>query len=83
MNPTPSTQPTVGVVGAGRMGMPIIGHLAKKGFPTLACDLDAGKRGRVVEHGARWAESPAEVAAAADRDPRLRRLRRRGSRAPG
>ena len=32
------TQPAVGVIGAGRMGTPIIGHLVKKGFTTLASD---------------------------------------------
>ena len=33
---------TVGVIGAGRMGMPIIGHLARKGFSTLVYDIDSG-----------------------------------------
>ena len=31
----PSAIPTVGVIGAGRMGLPIIGHLASKGFRVL------------------------------------------------
>ena len=39
---------TVGVIGAGRMGAPIIGHLARKGFTVLAYDVDAGKRDTVV-----------------------------------
>jgi len=55
---------TVGVIGAGRMGAPIIGHLAKKGFTTLACDLDAGKQALVTGQGARWAANPADLAAA-------------------
>jgi len=37
---------TVGVVGAGRMGTPIIGHLVRKGFATRACDLDATRGAR-------------------------------------
>ena len=45
---------TVGVVGAGRMGLPIIGHLAKAGFKTLACDVDAKKRSEVEKRGAIW-----------------------------
>ena len=44
--------PTVGVVGAGRMGLPLIGHLARKGFRTFATDLDASKRAKVEERGA-------------------------------
>jgi 3-hydroxyisobutyrate dehydrogenase-like beta-hydroxyacid dehydrogenase len=46
---------TVGVIGAGRMGLPIIGHLARKGFRTLATDLDPAKRPAVEERGAAWA----------------------------
>ncbi|HTF13349.1 MAG TPA: NAD(P)-binding domain-containing protein, partial [Burkholderiales bacterium] len=30
---------TVGVIGAGRMGTPIIGHLVRKGFATQVCDV--------------------------------------------
>ena len=33
---------TVGVIGAGRMGQPIIGHMARKGFTVLAHDVDGG-----------------------------------------
>ena len=44
----------VGVVGAGRMGLPIIGHLALAGFRTLAADLDTRKRAEVEKRGATW-----------------------------
>jgi 3-hydroxyisobutyrate dehydrogenase len=44
----------VGVVGAGRMGLPIIGHLARAGFRTLASDIDATKRPEVEKRGATW-----------------------------
>lgn len=44
----------VGVVGAGRMGLPIIGHLARAGFRTLASDIDAKKRAEVEKRGAIW-----------------------------
>lgn len=44
----------VGVVGAGRMGLPIIGHLARKGFRTLATDVNAVKEAEVTKRGAEW-----------------------------
>lgn len=72
LSPQPSPQrseggsPTVGVVGAGRMGAPIIGHLVKKGFATRACDLNPAKEVLVTGHGALWLASPAALAAACD-----------------
>jgi 3-hydroxyisobutyrate dehydrogenase-like beta-hydroxyacid dehydrogenase len=56
---------TVGVIGAGRMGLPIIGHLAKKGFRTLATDVDAAKRAPVEEKRAGWSPSLEGLAAQA------------------
>lgn len=52
----------VGVVGAGRMGMPIIGHLVRKGFTTSACDIDATREKAVVEAGAQWEPDAAALA---------------------
>src|SRR5467141_2540966 len=57
---------TVGVVGAGRMGTPIIGHLVRKGFATQACDLSAARAGAVKKLGAQWAASPESLAAGSD-----------------
>ena len=57
---------TVGVIGAGRMGAPIIGHLVRKGFATQACDLSPDKQALVIGHGALWASGPADLAAACD-----------------
>jgi len=57
---------TVGVVGAGRMGTPIIGHLVHKGFATRACDLNAARAGAVKKLGAQWAASPESLAAGSD-----------------
>lgn len=57
---------TVGVIGAGRMGLPIIGHLARKGFRTLACDLDSSKKKSAEERGATWAAGAAALAREAD-----------------
>ena len=56
----------VGVVGAGRMGQPIIGHLARKGFAVSVHDIDSGKRKSVEERGARWLAEPAALAREAD-----------------
>ena len=61
-----ATVTTVGLIGAGRMGTPILGHLVKKGFTTLASDLDPAREARVVERGARWVASNAALAAQSD-----------------
>ena len=45
----------VGVIGAGRMGQPIIGHLARKGFSVLVHDVDPSKKAAVEARGAKWA----------------------------
>jgi 3-hydroxyisobutyrate dehydrogenase-like beta-hydroxyacid dehydrogenase len=57
---------TVGVIGAGRMGQPIVGHLARKGFAVLVHDIDAAKRAAVESRGGKWAAGLAALAAAAD-----------------
>ena len=57
---------TVGVVGAGRMGLPIIGHLAKKSFKVFATDLDAAKRREVEKRSARWAPDAKALARESD-----------------
>ncbi len=44
----------VGMIGAGRMGQPMIGHLARKGFDVLVFDIDATKRAPVEKLGGRW-----------------------------
>jgi 3-hydroxyisobutyrate dehydrogenase len=56
----------VGVIGAGRMGLPLIGHLVRKGFPTSATDLDPARKGQVEQRGATWAPGAAELAAGCD-----------------
>jgi len=56
----------VGVVGAGRMGLPIIGHLARKGFRTFATDLDPKKQSEVEKRGAAWSPGAENLAAQCD-----------------
>ena len=60
------TTTTVGLIGAGRMGLPILGHLVKKGFATLASDMNPAREALVTERGARWTTSNTELAAQCD-----------------
>jgi 3-hydroxyisobutyrate dehydrogenase-like beta-hydroxyacid dehydrogenase len=46
------------------MGLPIIGHLARKGFSTAVFDIEGAKRAVVEERGAKWADDIASLAAA-------------------
>ena len=57
---------TVGIIGAGRMGQPIIGHLARKGFRALVHDIDPGKKAAVEARGGSWSADSAALARAAD-----------------
>lgn len=44
----------VAFIGAGRMGMPMIGHVVKRGFEVAVHDIDPAKRAGVEGRGARW-----------------------------
>ena len=57
---------TVGVVGAGRMGTPIVGHLVRRGFTTRVFDVNAARAGAVRGLGAKWAASPESLSAECD-----------------
>lgn len=57
---------TVGVIGAGRMGLPIIGHLARKGFRTLATDTNPERKGAVEAKHAVWTDDAATLAKQSD-----------------
>jgi len=52
----------VGMVGAGRMGQPMLGHLVRRGYEVTAYDVDPGKRAAVEAKGARWAAEAATLA---------------------
>jgi 3-hydroxyisobutyrate dehydrogenase len=52
----------VGVLGAGRMGLPIIGHLVSAGFPVVVYDVDPAKRETVTGKGADFATDIGAVA---------------------
>ena len=57
---------SVGVIGAGRMGQPIIGHLARRGFVVRAYDIDPAKREAVARLGAGWAASAGDLGRGSD-----------------
>jgi 3-hydroxyisobutyrate dehydrogenase len=57
---------TVGVLGAGRMGQPIIGHLVRSGFPVLVYDVDPAKKDVVADKGASFVTRLDEIPAACD-----------------
>ncbi len=54
----------VGVLGAGRMGLPIVGHLARAGFPVTVHDPGPDRRDLIEGRGGRFAATAAEVAGA-------------------
>jgi 3-hydroxyisobutyrate dehydrogenase-like beta-hydroxyacid dehydrogenase len=56
---------SVFVIGAGRMGIPIIGHLVRKGFDVAVHDLDREKQAPAEAAGARWGNDAAALAARA------------------
>jgi 3-hydroxyisobutyrate dehydrogenase-like beta-hydroxyacid dehydrogenase len=57
----------VGFIGLGNMGQPMALNLARHGFPLVVHDIDAAKVEPLRARGATVVESPAGVAAAADR----------------
>jgi 3-hydroxyisobutyrate dehydrogenase len=52
----------IGVLGAGRMGLPIIGHLARAGFEVVVYDPDPAKQEPVRSSGASNASRSHDVA---------------------
>ena len=62
MNDNLNAKPSVGVVGAGRMGTPILGHLVRKGFVTAACDVRVQREAAVTQLGASWVPGAAGLA---------------------
>jgi 3-hydroxyisobutyrate dehydrogenase len=61
-----AAMPTVGFVGLGRMGTPMVANLRRAGFPVVAHDARPEAAGRLAELGVTAAGSPAGVAMACD-----------------
>ncbi len=56
----------VGWIGTGVMGGPMCGHLMDHGYPMAVYNRSRKKADLLVQRGARWAETPAEVARQSD-----------------
>jgi len=56
----------VGLIGAGRMGMPMVGHLAARGFNVRVFDVDATKRPEVERRKAAWQGDSRSLAASSE-----------------
>ena len=56
----------VGFIGTGNIGTPMAGSILKAGYELVVHDIHEEKTRGLVDQGAGWAESPAEVAAQSD-----------------
>lgn len=56
----------VGFIGLGNMGLPMAQNILKKGFPLWIYNRTKEKAAPLLENGAKWAASPAELAGLCD-----------------
>jgi 3-hydroxyisobutyrate dehydrogenase len=61
-----SPETRIGWIGTGVMGLSMCGHLLAAGHRTTVFNRTKAKAQPLVDRGARWAESPKDVAAASD-----------------
>lgn len=61
-----SVSETIGLIGAGRMGLPICRRLVRAGFDVIAGDRELGREEDVRAAGGRWLADPRLVVEAAD-----------------
>lgn len=59
-------KPAIGWVGTGVMGVSMCGHVLDAGYPVTVTTRTRSRAEDLVARGARWAATPAEVAAASD-----------------
>jgi 3-hydroxyisobutyrate dehydrogenase-like beta-hydroxyacid dehydrogenase len=52
----------VGVIGVGRMGLAMVKHLIKHGYPVTVCDIDLNNLNNAADMGAVAVSTPAELA---------------------
>ena len=63
----PDRRPTLGWIGVGRMGLPIVEHLVRAGFTVLVHDRDASRTDLLKErHGIASTDSPVGLARQSD-----------------
>ena len=56
----------IGFIGTGNIGMPMAASIIKAGFELVVHDIHEEKTRPLVDQGAEWADSPAQVAAQCD-----------------
>ncbi|MDQ6731226.1 MAG: NAD(P)-dependent oxidoreductase [Actinomycetota bacterium] len=61
-----SSGQAIGIVGVGRMGLPMCARLAEQGFGIVATDVRSDARAAVIAAGGDWADSVTRVAAQAE-----------------
>lgn len=61
-----SPQPSIGWIGTGVMGAPMAGHLLSAGRQVTVHNRTRSRTDELVSAGARWADSPGELAASVD-----------------
>ena len=61
-----NARPKIGWIGTGVMGAPMAGHLIDAGYQLDAFNRTRDHAAAVIEQGARWRDSPSDVAAEAD-----------------
>jgi 3-hydroxyisobutyrate dehydrogenase len=59
-------QTRIGWIGTGVMGRSMCGHLLNAGYQVTLFNRTRSKASELLEQGARWADSPRDVAASAD-----------------
>jgi 3-hydroxyisobutyrate dehydrogenase len=59
-------QTRIGWIGTGVMGRSMCGHLIEAGYKVTLFNRSKEKASELIERGAKWADSPRDVAAAAD-----------------
>jgi len=55
------TKETIGIIGVGRMGIAMLKHLVRHGYPVVACDLKPEQQQKAEAAGATVASTPAEL----------------------
>jgi 3-hydroxyisobutyrate dehydrogenase len=56
----------VGIIGAGRMGQPMVKHLVAKGYSVTVCDINAENVSKACALGAKAVDSPAAMGSLVD-----------------
>lgn len=59
-------QPSIGWIGTGVMGAPMAGHLLSAGHELTVYSRTRSRADELMSAGARWADSPSELAASVD-----------------